>query len=111
MSPRCQQADFSVASRPEAQGVKPALGLAVFLQPDESNAFVIEPPYLDEAQDLGEMGKVAHKKARCPGPPNQPQGACITRQSPLWGSVFPPPLAGPFGRTALFLYSIIYIGW
>src|SRR5699024_359266 len=55
VSPRCQQADLRVAPRPEAQAVEPALGLAGFLQPDESNAFVSEAPRLDEPQGLREL--------------------------------------------------------
>ena len=46
----------------EAQAVEPALGLAVFLQPDESNALVGEAPRLDEPQGLRELRERSPQK-------------------------------------------------
>lgn len=55
MSLGCQQADFCIAPCPEAKAVKPAIGLLVLFQPDESNAFVGEAPSLDQPERLREL--------------------------------------------------------
>ena len=51
----CQQANFCIASCPEAKAVKPAIRLLVLFQSDESNAFVGEAPSLDQPKRLREL--------------------------------------------------------
>ena len=51
----CQQANFCIASCPEAKAVKPAIRLLVLFQPNVSNAFIGEAPSLDQPECLREL--------------------------------------------------------
>lgn len=51
----CQQANFCIASCPEAKAVKPAIRLLVLFQPDKSNGFIVEAPSLDQPERLREL--------------------------------------------------------
>ena len=51
----CQQANFCIASCPEAKAVKLAIRLFVLFQPDESNGFIVEAPSLDQPERLREL--------------------------------------------------------
>ena len=54
--PRIASRQTSALARVQ-KPVKPAVRLAVFLEPDESHAFVGEAPFLDQPQGLRELGK------------------------------------------------------
>src|SRR5699024_8734342 len=62
VSPCRQQANLRVAPRPKAQAIKPALGLSVFLQPDESHRLILKAPCLDQPQGLRELRERSPQK-------------------------------------------------
>ena len=64
VAPCRQQAHLRIGPCPEAQPVKPAIRLAVFLEPDESHAFVGKAPFPDQPQGLRELGKGGPQEKR-----------------------------------------------
>lgn len=78
MAPCCQQTHLRIASRPEAQPIKPAGGFSVLLQPDKGHAFVLKAPCIDQPQSLRELRERRPQKSALSGAARSATGSAYS---------------------------------